>query len=197
MGSSTVLKQGLHGFGSNQNFGQIYSCFYCHLPWWRGDMCCLLLCCGPRILRLERRRTEGVNESLPWLPKEIKHRQLPGKSNKVSHFVFHNALWQVTSAEDKDMKQKHRDWETVCVCVGGVGVRVDGCQRLNPECGKGRGIGWSLPQLCLIYWFKTHSRKLRQAWRKGMFIRNPLEGICFLSGCCNPYIIGRSVLSEG
>lgn len=81
-----------------------------------------------------------MNESLPWLPKEIKHRQLPGNSNKVSHFVFQDALWQVTSAEDKDMKQKHGDSETVCVCVGGVGVRVDRCQRLNPECGKGRGI---------------------------------------------------------
>ena len=82
-----------------------------------------------------------MNESLPWLPKEIKHRQLPGKSNKVNHFVCHDALWQVTSAEDKHMKQKHRDSETVRVCVVGAGVRVDGCQRLNPECGKGRGSG--------------------------------------------------------
>lgn len=29
-----------------------------------------------------------------------------------------------------------------------------------------------------------------------MFIPNPLEGICHLSESCNPYIIGRSVLSE-
>lgn len=128
-----------------------------------------------------------MSESFPWPPKEIKHRQLPGKSNKVYHLVCYNAVWQVTSTKDRHMKLKYRDPDS-------VGGENSAHQRLHPWCDEKRGIELSFTQSWLFYWFKTDSRKLRQARRKFVFIPNPLEGICHPSERHNPSIIGRAVL---
>lgn len=84
-------------------------------------------------LKPEKQRTSGEHVSPLWSPKEIKHGQLPGKSNKVYHSVCHDVVFgrwlpQKTDKWKRKNRLKNDGWEK------------SRHQRLNPECDKKRGI---------------------------------------------------------
>lgn len=90
------------------------------------------VCSSPTLLsHLNLRSKEHrVSMSSPWSPKEIKLRQLPGKSNKVYHSVCHDVVFGRRQTNETEKKQRLRN----------NGWVKDRHQILNPECDKKRGI---------------------------------------------------------